>query len=487
MIAGFRSNRFLVYSQRSMNALNDLRDWIRDHQKVLTSFLAVGGLLLVFIGTQKQVTLIANDQIELLSTHARTIGALLAETGFTPVPGDEIFPPLNHQLKDKQVIVFNSSRSLILDEDGDVKRARTTQQLPENILMQTGYRLYPGDSIRSFGNFSSEPEMGSVGRDLWLRIDRGHPIQLEIDGDLLQFSSSAATLGEALWEAGIAIYDGDFLEPGANTPLTSAIKVRVERSSSYTIIADGRQVNRRATGETVAEILASAGINLTGLDYTIPSLDAPPPSGNSIRVVRVVEEMLVELEPVEFETVYRPADQLELDTLEVLEPGTFGVQSNTIRIRYEDGEEIARSIEQAVTAVEPKQRVIGYGTQIVVRTLATAQGTLEYWRSIPIYATSYSPCNLGVPWCGTRTASGKEVKRGITGVIRSWYNLMRGWGIFVPGYGPGTFEDIGAGIAGRDWIDLGFTDENFEPWHQWTTLYFLTPVPPLESIPWILP
>jgi len=122
-----------------------------------------------------------------------------------------------------------------------------------------------------------------------------------------------------------------------------------------------------------------------------------------------------------------------------------------------------------------------------VRTLDTPQGTIEYWRSIPIYATSYSPCNLGVPWCGTLTASGAEVQRGVIGVIRSWYNLMRGWSVFVPGYGPGTFEDIGAGIAGKDWIDLGFTDENIEPWHHWTTLYFQTPVPSLDSIPWILP
>ena len=201
----------------------------------------------------------------------------------------------------------------------------------------------------------------------------------------------------------------------------------------------------------------------------------------------MVEDLLVELEPVEFETVYQPADQLELDTLEVLEPGTFGVKSKTIRIRYENGEEVTRTIEDAVIAVEPKNRVIGYGTRIVVRTLDTGQGTIEYWRAIPIYATSYSPCNLGVPWCGTLTASGKGVDRGIIGVIRSWYNLMQGWSVFVPGYGPGTFEDIGAGIAGRDWIDLGFTDDNFEPWHQWTTLYFLTPIPPLDSIPWILP
>ena len=73
------------------------------------------------------------------------------------------------------------------------------------------------------------------------------------------------------------------------------------------------------------------------------------------------------------------------------------------------------------------------------------------------------------------------------GVIRSWYNQMKGWPVFVPVYGPGSIEDIGAGFADKDWIDLGFTDDNYEAWYDWTTLYFLTPVPPLDSIPWILP
>ena len=72
-------------------------------------------------------------------------------------------------------------------------------------------------------------------------------------------------------------------------------------------------------------------------------------------------------------------------------------------------------------------------------------------------------------------------------VIRSWYNQMRGWPVFIPVYGSGSIEDIGAGFANKDWIDLGFTDDDFEGWHSWTTLYFLTPVPPLDSIPWILP
>jgi 3D (Asp-Asp-Asp) domain-containing protein len=57
--------------------------------------------------------------------------------------------------------------------------------------------------------------------------------------------------------------------------------------------------------------------------------------------------------------------------------------------------------------------------------------------------------------------------------------------VYVPGYGRGIIADTGGGIPGRYWIDLGYDDENYESWHFWTTLYFLTPVP--GYIPVVLP
>lgn len=470
-----------------MKAMHWLRARISDYWQYLSSLLAVGGLLLLYLGSQKQIQFIHDGKTQQISTHARDVGSLLAALNIDLSEGDEISPAIDQQLVDQQIVVYDKSSPVVLDHEGELIWSRTAQDLPENILNQSGLRLFPGDSIDIYPSQIEPTTPDLSGDPRWLRIDRSYPIEVQIGSETLRFSSSAATLGEALWEQGIILFEGDELVPPMDTPLDRSLEVELNLSDLIEIIVDGQTIKRRGAGRTVAEILANAGIRLAGLDYALPGIDQPPPSDGVVRVVRVEEQLLVELEPVEFETVYVPADQLELDTLEVLEPGTFGVESKTIRVRYEDGEELSRTVEDAVLAVEPKNRVIGYGTKIVVRTLDTGQGTIEYWRAIPIYATSYSPCNLGVPWCGTATASGKAVNRGIIGVIRSWYNLMRGWSVFVPNYGPGTFEDIGAGIAGRDWIDLGFTDENFEPWHQWTTLYFLTPVPPLDSIPWILP
>ena len=85
----------------------------------------------------------------------------------------------------------------------------------------------------------------------------------------------------------------------------------------------------------------------------------------------------------------------------------------------------------------------------------------------------------------TGTASGLPLTKGIIAVTLPWYRDMKFQKVYVPGYGYGTIADTGGGIPGRYWIDLGFDDSNYESWHHWTTLYFLTPIP--AFIPTVLP
>jgi 3D (Asp-Asp-Asp) domain-containing protein len=70
-------------------------------------------------------------------------------------------------------------------------------------------------------------------------------------------------------------------------------------------------------------------------------------------------------------------------------------------------------------------------------------------------------------------------------VTRAWYNIFAGSQIYVPGYGIGTVEDIGGGIPGQYWIDLGYTDADWELWSQSVTIYFLAPAP--ANVPAVLP
>jgi len=135
----------------------------------------------------------------------------------------------------------------------------------------------------------------------------------------------------------------------------------------------------------------------------------------------------------------------------------------------------------------PIPRVIGYGAQVVVRTLDTPEGPVEYWRAYTMYATSYAAKFLDRPPGSKnygRTASGRILTKGLVAIDRAM--MPFGTRVYVPGYGFAEAADTGGGVKGR-WIDLGYDDWNYVSWHRVVTVYFLTPVPPADQIRWIIP
>jgi uncharacterized protein YabE (DUF348 family) len=455
--------------------------WIR----LLITVLAVIGMAMLYWDSASAVRIIIDGEAEVRRTHARTVSSALVDWGIDVSPFDQVFPPPDSPLSDQ--IRLEHARPVAIQADGEWHHVNTAETYPLNILQEVGLEVFPGDRLWADGLLLHDNTDQLSHTPARITVQRGYRIRLQTEDGTVILHSAAPTVGEALLEAGYTLHDADYLSPAPETPLSGAMSVEYQPARPILIEVDGQDVQTYAVGPTVGEALAQAGIALVGLDYSQPDVQEPLPEDGHLVVFRVREEVKLELEPVPFEVEYQAVSDLELDQLQVIDNGTYGVMARRVRVRYENGEEIDQEVENAVVIVDPEPRVLGYGTQIVVRTLSTADGVIEYWRAVEVYATAYSPCNLGVPWCGYTTASGAELKRGIVGVIRSWFNVMQGMRVYVPGYGYGSIEDIGGGIAGRHWIDLGFTDENLEPWHNWTTIYFLTPVPSPDRILYILP
>jgi len=381
-------------------------------------------------------------------------------------------------------------------ENGEVQVVDTSDSLPANILADAGIQLKPGDQVLVNAKFTQLDVPLSWDRPLVLQIYRAVPVTLQIlpntpEGDSFQeqtILSSALTLGEALDDTGIVLRAADELSPPVDTPLNGPITVTLKRAQQIRIESNGEVYPYYVVASSVGTALAKAGISLQNLDYSIPPQDQPVPGNGRIRVIHVHEDVVQEQEPIPFTTLTQPAQDIELDTQQIIQIGQYGLKIHQVRIRYEDGIEVSRQADEEWVAVEPKPRIVGYGTQIVIRTLNTSAGPIEYWRVVEAYATSYSPCRLGRPnFCNDRTASGILLKKGVVGVIRSWYNAMAGSYVYIPDYGKAVIADIGGGVAGRNWIDLGYSDKDFVTWSRNVKIYFLTPVPPDSQILWVLP
>ena len=366
--------------------------------------------------------------------------------------------------------------TVMIIENNKIITLQTDKRVPSALFEQAGIRLSPRDRVLLNG-LPVAPTEPITAYPITLQIRRAVTFTLTTPNGEQKLQSSAFTVGEALRETSYWLRAWDKIEPRFDTPLTEGMKITITPPHELKVSVDRKILQIRSSARSIGEALAEAGIPLIGLDYSVPAENEPLPSDGQIRVVRVSESVLLAQKPVPFENDVQASANVPLDQTQIIQPGESGLTVQRIRVRYEDGKEVSRISEDETMVRPSKTRIVGYGTKIEVKT-ATVDGVkIEYWRAVQMYATSYSPCHSGGERCYSGTASGKSLQKGMVGLRYSWYLNMRGQRLYIPGYGFGSVEDVCNGCVGKPWIDLGFSDNNFEPWHSWVTVYFLTPVP----------
>ena len=443
--------------------------------------LVVIGIALVLIPLTRTfpVTVVADGQARQLETHSDTVAGLLKLANVSLNEGDRVSPPPESTLEADMLVRVDRARSVFVTVDSQTTPLWTPLTNPADILANAGVSLTDSDRILIDGTPATIDQLAQWPVPV-SSIDLHHAVTLRIhDADGTHtLQTTSATVGEALFEAGITLYLTDSTTPDLNTPLTSDLDISITRARPVEILADGATIHTRARGRSVADALTEAGVALVGLDYAIPAESTALQPGMSIRVIRVHEEIEATQEPIPFETVYQADANVELDQRQVAQAGQAGVQENRVRVRYENGIAVSRSQPETVVTQAPVNKIVSYGTNVVVRTLDTPDGPVSYWRVLRMYVTSYHPVEGD-----NTTATGKTLQRGIVGA--DIHLLPYGSKVYVAGYGVGEVQDTGPSRANPLWLDLGYTSEDYRGWYGYHDVYLLTPVP--ANIDYTLP
>ena len=449
--------------------------------------LAGGGLVCLYLGTAKRVQFIIDGRAYAATTHAATVAGALHDAGWDVGLLDRVQPPAEASVPSGGTIRLDHAAGITIDAAGQSRQIETAERIPANILAAAGVLLLPGDGVWADGLRLVDTGAPLPKPPERLRVRSAILVTINIDGATHWLRTEASTWGEALVQAGIDLHQGDRMIPGADAAVVPGAAGQILRSVPITIQVDGDSLTARAAGPTVGEALIQSGVPLVGLDYSIPGAAQPIPADGQVRVVRVVEQILIEEKPLPFQTKTILVPDVEIDQQKVVDPGAYGLQASRIRVRLEDGVEKSRQVDGEWVALEPRTRTIGYGTKIVIRTMNTPDGPIQYWRALNVYATSYSPCRSASPdgRCMSGTSSGRPVQKGMIAARYWWYIRLGNEPVYVPGYGFGSIGDVGGGIPGVRWIDLGYSDSDWQEWGSYVTLYFLTPVP-ADTVP-ILP
>ena len=294
--------------------------------------------------------------------------------------------------------------------------------------------------------------------------------------------------GDSRWASlfGGPVHEADAVS-AASFPPNPGESLWYQASVPFAVRLGEQILSLRAKGRTVGEALADAGIFLFGLDYSVPPAEAPLEPGMAVTVHRVEERVEILRQSIPFETIWQPDPSLELDQTRLLRPGQEGISCWRYKLRIVDGQVQERVIQDTWVEQEPIDRLMAYGTAIVLREVQSPQGPQQYWRRMRVLVTSYSPKTAGLPRQSPhygRTRTGKEAGTGVIAVDPSVIPL--GTRIYVPGYGIGVAEDTGSMIRGRH-IDVCYDDDELVSWYQWVDIYLLAPPPPPQLIRYLLP
>ncbi|PJF29856.1 MAG: hypothetical protein CUN52_06220, partial [Phototrophicales bacterium] len=415
-----------------------------------------------------------------VSTFAQTVDAFLTEQALILRPDDLLIPSADTPLTEQMTIRIQQAKPVQIFVDDQLTVMNTTFTTPFDILNRANITVNPADALSINGTPISQADMM-----LWdapvsdIRIRRAVTIRIREGDDVRLFQTTAQTVADALYEAGIVLFLPDQISPAPIERVVANMEIIIDRSRELFIRADGETVQTRVRAQTIGEALIESGIVLNGLDYTIPSASEPITAGITVRVIRVTEDIISEQSPIPYESVLQADPNLDLDRRAIIQTGREGVYQRNYRVRYENGVEIRRDLIEEFTAQAPQNEVVAYGTKITIRTIETPDGVLEYWRKFRMYATSYYPAELGGD---NITAIGETLQKGIVAIDPRIipYRLN----VYVFGYGIGRTADTGGPRTTPYWIDLGYSDEDWVGWSRWVDVYVLTPVP--ETINYLL-
>lgn len=442
------------------------------------------GLLAAYFA--QPVTLSVNGSQSQWRGFYLTTAAVLRAAGVQPAPGDRLNPPLGAWIPaDGQIELRTAVTVHLWDETSRLTTFTSLSRVPAQWLAERGKSLFPRDQLLLNRQPADPLRPVSGGGPFTIQFNPCQPFTLIEDGRTRPLWSCSPSLALALNENDIRLNPADSLEPPASSAFVPRQTVILRRAVPFTVETAESTLQLSSSAATIGAALRENKLALSGLDILTPPPDTPLTSGLRIQIQHVSEVVALaeELTPYPSSSVW--SDEVDLDTSQIVQPGQYGITLTRERLRFSAGRELSRAREGSWTAAEPVEQILARGTRARAQTLDIGGATIEYYRAVTVYATSYSPCRQDLGRCSQATSSGIPLAKGVIAVTKAWYNLFAGQQVYVPGYGIGTIGDVGGGVAGQYWIDLGFSEDDFETWHNNVTLYFLTPIP--ANVPAVLP
>ncbi|MEV5874433.1 ubiquitin-like domain-containing protein [Streptomyces sp. NPDC052101] len=256
-------------------------------------------------------------------------------------------------------------KAIELTVDGKQRTLHTFADDVRELLTDEGVRTGEHDMI------APAPGAALASGDA-VAVRYGRPVRLTLDGRRREVWTTAHTVAGALDELGVRA-EGAYLSVSRSQRIGRAglaLDVRTERA--VTIMADGRTRTIRTNAATVREALEEAGIGLHGQDATSVPPDSFPRDGQTVTVLRVSGSREVREEQIPFDVERTDDPTLFKGTEVVAQAGLPGLRRDTFLLRIVNGVREKPRRETSEVVRKPRKQIVKVGTKPLPHSVSGA-------------------------------------------------------------------------------------------------------------------
>ena len=249
------------------------------------------------------------------------------------------------------------TRSVTLSLDGKTQQVSAMGGTVGEVLESEGIALGPHDEV-------APPLDQAVGDGTEVAVRFGRPLELDVDGETETHWVTATSVDGALDQIGRTFESSDLsVSRGAEIQRGGmALEVVTPKKLTVTVADKKRKVG--VTALTVRDVLDELGVAVDADDKVKPALGREITDGDTVAVTRIkVLTKTVRDQAIDFDTIERQDDSMLEGETSTRRAGRTGLRDVTYRLRFRNGEVVARKVVSSDVTRRPTDAIVSVGTK----------------------------------------------------------------------------------------------------------------------------
>ena len=266
------------------------------------------------------------------------------------------------------VAFVGNNKTITLNVDGKVSSVQTFGGTVGQVVKSASLELSPEDRV-------SPAVDESVRNGTVINVNKAKEVKVSLDGSEKTINTTAPDVAGLVTELGVASASSVSVPKDSRLAVEGSF-VSISTPKDVSIVADGKVAAATTTAATVGEVLKEAGVSLGANDRSSQPDSAHVVDNMVIKVSRVQKgKTVVATEELPFQTVTTESAELPKGEEEVTREGTPGTLKKTFKLVLVDGREASRSLVAETVVAKPVARKVTVGTKEAPKPAATARNT----------------------------------------------------------------------------------------------------------------